>query len=106
MLAHRRLLFPPHTCGLRGGAAAVAAMIGEEETERLLPLHQHAPTLDESTPMHLPLGNDPPSAYMRSLVNAVELGILGSVAFPFSYSGTRAILFSLWSGCAYRDMLD
>ena len=30
--------------------------------------------------------------------------LIASVAFP--YSGTRAIMFSFWSGCAYRDMLD
>ena len=46
-------------------------------------------------------GNDPWSlAYMRSLLNAVA-----SVASPFSYSGTRAIMLSFWSGWAYRDML-
>ena len=46
-------------------------------------------------------GNDPWSlAYMRSLLNAVA-----SVASSFPNSGTRAIMFSFWSGCAYRDML-
>ena len=46
-------------------------------------------------------GNDPWSlAYMRSLLNAVA-----SVASPFPNNGTRAIMFSFWSGCAYRDML-
>ena len=28
VLAHRRLVFHPRTCGLRGGAAATAALIG------------------------------------------------------------------------------
>ena len=64
VLAHQRPAFPPCTCGLRGGVAAVATLIGEEETERLLPLLRCAITLDESTPTHVPLrcasrGNDP-----------------------------------------------
>jgi hypothetical protein len=42
---------------------------------------------------------------MRSLVNTVEILFLASVAPPFPYIGTRAVMFSFWSRCAYRDIL-
>lgn len=96
---------PPHSCrlycscwccGQRGGAV-------------LLSLHRRTTTLWRVTPTLLPLlcvssGNNLwPSAYMRSLVNAVEILFLASIAPPFLYIGTRALIFSFWSGCAYRD---
>jgi hypothetical protein len=39
---------PPHMCGLRGGAATTAALIGRggDDRDRLLPLYRQAPTLD------------------------------------------------------------
>ena len=62
VLAHRRTAFVPRTCGLRGGAAAVAVVLigyGGERLllgqgggdlfvgrDRLLPLHRRATTLD------------------------------------------------------------
>jgi len=51
VLAHRRPAFHPRTCGLRGGAAATAALIGCWDQvrgarfvgrDRLLPLHRRA----------------------------------------------------------------
>ena len=51
VLAHRRPAFYPRTCGLRGGAAATAALIGCWDQvrgarfvgrDRLLPLHRRA----------------------------------------------------------------
>jgi hypothetical protein len=49
VLAHQRTTFLPHTCGLRGDAAATAVLTdcgGGDDHDRLLPLHQRAPTLD------------------------------------------------------------
>ena len=51
VLVHRRPAFHPRTCGLRGGAAATAALIGYWDQgrgarfvgrDRLLPLHRRA----------------------------------------------------------------
>jgi hypothetical protein len=51
VLAHQRPAFHPRTCGLRGGAAATAALIGYWDSaggarfvgrDRLLPLHRRA----------------------------------------------------------------
>ena len=51
VLAHRRPVFHPRTCGLRGGAVVTAALIGCWDQgrgarfvgrDRLLPLHRRA----------------------------------------------------------------
>jgi hypothetical protein len=50
VLAHQRTVFLPCTCGLRGGAAATAALAdyegGGDNRDQLLPLHRCAHTLD------------------------------------------------------------
>jgi hypothetical protein len=49
MLARHRTTFLPRMCGLRGGAAATAALTncgGGDDRGRLLPLHRRTPTLD------------------------------------------------------------
>ena len=91
-------------CGLRGGAAATAALIGCWDQvrgarfvgrDRLLPLHRRATSYAARLVVTI-----------YDLLLASVLGICGSgasVAYPFTYSGTRAILRSFWSGSfAYR----
>jgi hypothetical protein len=103
VLAHRRPAFHPRMCGLRGGAAATAALIGCWDQgrgarfvgrDRLLPLHRRVRCAAHLVVM------------IYDLLLASILGICGSdasVAYPFPYSGIRAILHSFWSGSlAYR----
>ena len=46
VLAHRRTTFPLRTCGLRGGVAATALLIGRLERDQLLPLYRRVSPLD------------------------------------------------------------
>jgi hypothetical protein len=123
VLALPRAVFHPFTCGLRGGAAAIAAtLICYDDVEVA------AGTTTGRRRSWISTSFTPTRDYVGSLLqlyfyystclvvtihDLILASILewhsrssASVAYPFSYSGIRAILCSSWSGSCAMVICD
>jgi hypothetical protein len=114
VLAHPRAVFHPCTCGLRGGAAVVVAVLNSyhdvEATTGMTTRRRWSWTTTSSTPTHdyigllLQLFFCCSACLVVTIHDLILTSILGwrgssstSVAYPYPINGIRAILHSSWS---------